>query len=195
MATPNSFDLSKLMTRVDKFSDSDQVEKLKLLAAAIVPYGVIENSTVIEIYRKLEAECGETATPIIARLLDKGGFRQEFVEQLQAVIPARETADVPLLYFTELLVAISDDLGNGDYLRKLKNRIPDSQLGTSRDRISTAVQLFQRLMFEDTIAVEKEIESLTLLAEWLDDIGRRDIAVKVKKEKSARESSKSLQPH
>ena len=190
MATPSSsFELLKLL---NNFSDSDQVEKLRLLAAAIVPYGSIEKSTVIEIYQKLKSECREGAIPIITRLLDRAGFQQKYIEQLQAVVPACETADVPRLYFTELLVAVSDELGKGDYLRKLKNRIPDEQLGVSRDRISTAVQLFQRLLFEDTIALEKEIESLTLLAEWLGDIGRRDIAVKVDREKKEREASKSL---
>ena len=192
MATPGPFDIRKLLTKVDNFSDSDQLEKLRLLATAILPYGKIEkDSTAIEIYTELKNERGEKAIPIITRLLDRAGVRQDLIVQLKK-IPACETADVPLLYFTELLVDISDDLGNGDYLRKLKNRIPDSQLGTSRDRIGTAVQLFQQLIFEQTISFDKEIDSLNLLVEWLGDIGRRDIAAKVKKEK---EMSKSLQPH
>ena len=184
MATPtsSSFDLLKFLTKVDKFSDSDQLERLRLLATAIVPYGTIENSTVIEVYKKLQATCGENAKPIITRLMDKASFRQDFIVQLKTM-PACETANIPLLYFTELLIDISDDLGNGEYLRRLKNRIPDSQLGSSRDRITTAVQLFQQLLLEQTLSFNKEIESLTLLTEWLGDIGRRDIANKVEKEK------------
>ena len=191
MATQSSFDIRKLLTKVDNFSDSDQLEKLRLLATAVLPYGKVgKNSTAIEIYTELDKKYKATATPIITRLLDRAGIRQDLITQLQK-IPACESDDVPLLYFTELLVDISDDLGNGDYLRKLKNRIPDFQLGVSRDRISTAVQLFQQLVFEQTITFSKESESLSLLAEWLGDIGRRDIAVKVEKEKNEREASKS----
>ena len=192
MATSTSFDIRKLLTKVDNFSDLDQLEKLRLLATAVLPYGkVSKNSLAIEIYTELHKKYQAKAPSIITRLLDRAGVRQDLIAQLQK-IPACETDQVPLLYFTELLVDISDDLGNGDYLRKLKNRIPDSQLGVSRDRISTAVQLFQQLIFEETITFKKEIESLTLLAEWLGDIGRRDIAAKVEKEK---ETSKSIQSH
>ena len=195
MASQSSFDIRKLLTKVDNFSDSDQLEKLRLLATAVLPYGKVgKDSTAIEIYTELQTRYKENATPIITRLLDRAGVRQDLITQLQK-IPTCESDEVPLLYFTELLVDISDDLGNGDYLRKLKNRIPDSQIGVSRDRISTAVQLFQQLIFEHTITFDKEIESLSLLAEWLGDIGRRDIAVKVEKEKCEREASKSLQPH
>ena len=188
----SSFDIRKLLTKVDNFSDSDQLEKLRLLATAVLSYGNIgKDSTATEIYTQLRGKYSDNATPIITRLLDRAGAKQDLVTQLQK-IPAVESDEVPLLYFTELLVDIADELGNGEYLKKLKNRIPDSQLGVSRDRISTAVQLFQQLIFQQTITFNKEIESLSLVAEWLGDIGRRDIAVKVEKEKSEREASKSF---
>lgn len=174
----SSFDIRKLLTKVDNFSDSDQLEKLRLLATAVLSYGNIgKDSTATEIYTQLRGKYSDHATPIITRLLDRAGAKQDLVTQLQK-IPAVESDEVPLLYFTELLVDIADELGNGEYLKKLKNRIPDSQLGVSRDRISTAVQLFQQLIFQQTITFNKEIESLSLVAEWLGDIGRRDIAVK-----------------
>ena len=190
--TQSSFDIRKLLTRVDNFSDSDQLEKLRLLATAVLSYGKVgKDSTAIEIYTQLKDKYSDHAIPIITRLLDRAGAKRDFITQLQK-IPAVESDEVPLLYFTELLVDIADELGNGEYLKKLKNRIPDSQLGVSRDRISTAVQLFRQLIFEQTITFSKEIESLSLLAEWMGDIGRRDIAVKVEKEKSEREASKSF---
>ena len=186
----STFDIRKVLTRVDNFSDSDQLEKLRLLATAVLPYGMVgKESTATEIYTQLQGKYSDLATPIITRLLDRAGAKQVFVDQLRE-IPTYASDEVPLLYFTELLVDIADELGNGEYLKKLKNRIPDSQLGVSRDRISTAVQLFQQLIFEQTVTFSKEIESLSLLAEWLGDIGRRDIAVKVEKEKSKREASK-----
>lgn len=190
--TESSLDIRKLLTRVDKFSGSNQLEKLRLLATAVLPYGKVgKDSTAIEIYTQLEGNYKDQATPIITRLLDRAGARQDLVTQLQK-IPAIESDEVPLLYFTELLVDIADELGNGEYLKKLKNRIPDELLGVHRDRISTAVQLFQQLIFEQTITFSKEVESLSLLAEWLGDIGRRDTAVKVEKEKNEREASKSF---
>lgn len=191
MATVGSFDVLKLLTEVDKFSDTDQVEKLRLLAMAVVPYGKIEgpDKRVIEIFKTIEAKHDERAIPIITRLLEKASFRRKFITQLQQQPACETTFLVPDLYFTELLVDVADDLGNGEYLRRLKNRIPDSQLGMSRDRITTAVQLFQQLLFGETLSLKKEMESLTLLAEWLSDIGRQDIANKVEKEKETSKCS------
>jgi hypothetical protein len=190
--TESSLDIRKLLTKVDNLSGSNQLEKLRLLATAILPYGKVgKDSTAIEIYTQLQGKYMDNATPIITRLLDRAGTRQDLITQLQK-IPAIESDEVPLLYFTELLVDIADELGNGEYLKKLKNRIPDELLGVHRDRISTAVQLFQQLIFEQTIAFSKEVESLSQLAEWLGDIGRRDIAVKVEKEKNEKEASKSF---
>jgi hypothetical protein len=190
--TESSLDIRKLLTRVDNFSGSNQLEKLRLLATAVLPYGMVgKDSTAIAIYTQLREKYSNHATPIITRLLDRAGARQDIVTQLQK-IPAIESDEVPLLYFTELLVDIADELGNGEYLNKLKNRIPDELLGVHRDRISTAVQLFQQLIFEQTITFSNEVESLNQLAEWLGDIGRRDIAVKVEKEKNEREASKSF---
>lgn len=176
-----SLETRQLLTKVDKFCDSSQLEKLRLLATAILPYGKIQKSNVIEIYTELQERHRDSATSMIARLLDRASFGQYFIEQLQK-IPACETPDIPLLYFTELLVDISDSLGNGEYFGKLKNRIPDHQLGSSRDGITTAVQLFQQLLHEQTISLDEDLKSLGLLAEWLVDIGRKDIAVKVEKE-------------
>lgn len=182
MDTPSSLDISKLLTEANNFSDSDQKEKMRLLAAAVVPYGKVSQKSVPEIYREIETRRGEVATAIMARLMDKAGFRRKFISQLQRT-PVCESAHMPLLYFTELLVEISDELGNGEYLRRLKNRIPDSQLGTCRENISTAVQLFQQLLFTQTINLEEEVKSLELVQEWLCDIGRIDISRKVEKEK------------
>ena len=182
MATPSSLDIYKLLTEANNFSDSDQKEKMRLLAAAVVPYGKVSQKSVPEIYREIETRRGEVATAIMARLMDKAGFRRKFISQLERT-PTCESDHIPLLYFTELLVEISDELGNGEYLRRLKNRIPDSQLGTCRENISTAVQLFQQLLFTQTINLEEEVKSLELVEEWLRDIGRVDISRKVEKEK------------
>ena len=177
-----AFDISKLLTEVDKFCDGDQMEKLRLLAMAVVPYGMIEDtSTVLDIYRKIETRYHEGATPIFTRMMEKASFRRKYISQLSQQ-QACETEEIPLLYFTEILVEISDELGNAEYLRRLKNRIPEDNLGTSRDRITTAVQLFQKLIFARTISLDEDIKSLEHLSEWLDDIGRQDIAKKVKDE-------------
>ena len=169
-----------MLTEADKFSGSDQLEKLKLLAMAVVPYSLIDGPSVgvVEIYRRIKERHEDGAPAIITRLVDKAGFKKSIVSKLSR-IHSCETPPMPLLYFTELLVEISDDLGHTDSLRRLKNRIPDSQLGASRESISTSVQLFKRLLFEKTISFDEEIKSRKLLSEWLCDVGRRDIASKI----------------
>ena len=169
-----------VLTEADKFSGSDQLEKLKLLAMAVIPYSAIDGPSVgvVEIYRRIKERHEDAAPAIITRLVDRAGFKKSLVSKLSR-IHSCETPPMPLLYFTELLVEISDDLGHTDYLRRLKNRIPDSQLGASREGILTSVQLFKRLLFERTISFDEEIKSLKLLSEWLCDVGRRDIASKI----------------
>ena len=194
MATSDrSFDILKVLTEADKFRDVDQLEKLKLLAMAVIPYSMIDGPSVgvVHIYKKIEARYEGSAPAIITRLLAKAGFRQKHVSQLSG-IPACETALLPHLYFTELLVTISDDLGHGEYFGRLKNRIPDVKLGASRDSISTSVELFKRLLFTNTIGLSKEIQSLRLLSEWLGDVGRQDISSKVREYADERERGESL---
>ena len=194
MATSDrSLDILKVLTEADKFRDADQLEKLKLLAMAVLSYSKIDGPSVgvVDIYHAIQTRYKDSAPAIITRLLDKAGFRQKDVSQLSG-IPACETAPLPHLYFTELLVEISDDLGHGEYFSRLKNRIPDTQLGTSRDSISTSVELFKRLLFTNTISVSNEVESLRLLSGWLGDVGRQDISSKVREYADERERGESL---
>ena len=189
-----SFDVLKILNEADRFSDEDQMEKLRLLATTVFEHGrgygmVADTKSVIEIYTQIRSEHGESATPIMARLMDKAGFKTEYVSRLNE-IPASETKDLPLLYFAELLIDISDELGNGQSLDRLKNRIPERLLGISMERITTAVQLFQQLIFQRTISLDKEIESLQLLSGWLESIHRQDIAKMVKKVEEEKRKSK-----
>lgn len=47
--------------------------------------------------------------------------------------------------------------------------------------IKTPIQLFRRLLQQQTLSVDNEERSLALLYEWLDDIGRLDIVQDIKK--------------
>ena len=187
MATTKGLDLNQVLAKIDNFATSNQVERVRLLAAAVVPYGLVEDSSkkIPEIYREIKSIHKGSSIPLFTRLLRKAGVEPRYVSMLDSFLPATGTTETTEtgLCFTELLVTVSDHLGNNDYLRKLTNRIPEEKLGSTSERIKSSVQLFQRLLHEDTLSLQRKKESLDLLSRWLSDIGRRDIAKLVEEAK------------
>lgn len=173
--------LSVLVT-IGNFGTQDKLERLKLLANAVVPYGQTENvQSVAQMFRVLE-QCGfhGKAPPLLKRMLLKAGYYQHISQLDEHIAPSEESQTLPVLYFHELLIEVADEVGNGDYLRKLVEIIPEAKIGVAAENIRSAVQLFQRLLHEQTISPE-DPSTLYQLARWLRDIGRNDVAGKVQR--------------
>ena len=178
-------DLDKLLNKIDQNATSDQVEKLRLLTAAVTAYGnVSEVKGTPEIYRVVADEFKEesNAIAVFKRLLVCAGYPKRFTEQLNNYTsPSQPTPDMEKLYFYELLVKVANQVGNGEYFRYLRNRIPRSVLDINRDRIPSCVQLFQKLEMNRVLNPSSAAASLTKLEEWLKDINRDDVAEIVRK--------------
>lgn len=176
---PSASQLEKALGDINFVTSSEQLEKLKLLAACVVPSGLILEKNVPEIYHETEKKLAEkaTAVSIYKRLLNKAGISKRHVDKLSTfMIPAQATCDIPNLYFTEVLVSVSDHIGNGESFRDLKNRVPSHRLEVNRDNIPTCVRLFQLLLQKDVLSTSDPNASLILLEEWLKDIYRNDVA-------------------
>ena len=174
--------LQSVLVNIDNFSTQDKLEKLKLLAIAVVPFGQIENvQSVPQIFRVFN-QCGfhGKAVPLLKRMLLKAGYHQRTSQLDEHISPSEESQTLPVLYFHELLIEVADEVGNGDYLRKLVEIIPEAKIGVAAESIKSAVQLFQRLLHEQTICPE-DPNTLYELAQWLRDIGRNDVAGKVQR--------------
>ena len=174
--------LPSVLVTIDNFSTQDKLERLKLLANAVVPYGQTENvQSVPQMFRVLE-QCGfhGIAPPLLKRMLLKAGYYQHTAQLDEHIAPSEESQTLPVLYFHELLIEVADDVGNGDYLRKLVEIIPEVNIGVAAESIQSAVQLFQRLLHEQTISPE-DPSTLYQFAQWLRDIGRNDVAGKVQR--------------
>ena len=186
MATKEGLEPNQVLTTISRFTSPEQLEKLRFLAAAVVPSGLVENSSkkIPEIYREIKRIHKGSSIPLFARLLRKAGVDYDRVSQLDIFAPATEanaTTDEEYLSdlnFIELLVCVSDHLGNLKYLRRLANHI-EHKLGTLPENIKSAVQLFQILLHEGTLSLKRKEESLGLLSSWLGEIGRRDIVTDV----------------
>ena len=172
--------LQSVLVTIGNFSTPDKLEKLKLLANAVVPYGQIENmQSVPQLFRVLE-ECGfhGKAVPLLKRMLVKAGYYQHTSQLDEHISPSEESQTLPVLYFHERLIEVADEVGNEDYLRKLVEIIPEAKIGVAAESIKSAVQLFQRLLHKQTINPE-DPNTLYELAQWLRVIGRNDVAEKV----------------
>ena len=174
-------ELKKALGDIDFITSSEQLEKLKLLAASVVPFGWVEDDKkkVPEIYREIKKKLTEqaNAVAIYKRLLSKAGISKKHVDKLATfMIPAQDICDLPNLYFTEVLVDVADHIGNGESFRYLKNRVPDDRLEVDHDRIQTCVRLFQILLQKDVLDTTDPKTSLGLLEGWLKDIHRNDVA-------------------
>ena len=174
--------LPSVLVAIGNFSTQDKLERLKLLANAVVPYGQTENvQSVTQMFRVLE-QCGfhGIALPLLKRMLLKAGYYQHTSQLDEHIAPSEESQTLPVQYFHELLIEVADEVGDGDYLRKLVEIIPDAKIGVAAENIWSAVQLFQRLLHEQTISPE-DPSTLYELAHWLRDIGRNDVAENVQR--------------
>ena len=174
-----SHTLQSALLAIEKFSHESDQEKLRLLATAVLPYGQIEDlKGVPELFRHLkQCEFSENAVKLLQRMLSKAGFKSEHVSLLNEHAGAN-SQQLPDMFFQELLISVADELGDGEYLRKLVYVIPEEKIGIAPTKVKSAVHLFQRLLHEQTISAE-DLSTLNDLAKWLQDIGRKDIAKKL----------------
>ena len=179
MSQPSRTLQSALMA-IERFSHESNREKLKLLATAVLPYGQIEDlKGVPELFRRLkQSEYSENAVKLLQRMLSKAGIKSEHVSQLNEHAEAN-SEQLPDMFFQELLISVADELGNGEYLQNLVYVIPEEKIGIAPSNIKSAVHLFQRLLHEQTIS-EEDLSTLNDLAQWLQEIGRKDIAKKLR---------------
>ena len=179
--------LSKVLTHIDKFLSPDHLDKLSFLAETVVSIGIIEDADSIhKIQREIENHQGITkkrSVVLLKKFLEVIGY-VKFGKELDPVIQALDGSCSLLspkkLYLYEICIIVCDELGKRSF-SQLLYRIPDEELGGHRDRIKTPVQLFRRLLRQQTLSVDKEEESIELLCDWLVDIGRLDIKKDVEK--------------
>ena len=178
MSQPSRTLESALLT-IERFSHESNQEKLRLLATAVLPYGQIEDlKGVPEFFQRLkQCEFSENAVELLQRMLSKAGFKTEHVSLLNEHAAAN-TQQLPDMFFQELLISVADQLGDGEYLRNLVYVIPEEKIGIAPRNVKSAVHLLQRLLHEQTISTE-DLSTLKDLAQWLEEIGRKDIAKKL----------------
>lgn len=176
---------AKILTKIDNFLSQEHLEKLCFLVETVLPYGSVDQAdSILTIQRALEShtKIGRNGSIILLRRFLEIIGCIKFSRQLNPLIDPSEHSQyqpsLQKLYLYEILVLVCDSLGEKSFIR-LKSRIPDVQLGAHRDRVKTSVQLFKRLLQQQTLSVSKEDESLKLLNEWLTDIGRLDIVQEI----------------
>ena len=177
---------ARILSRLDDCFSEEHLEKLFFLAETVLSRTVLEEvDSVVEIHRKLETYTGcnrNTSLKLLQRFLETIGCIA-YSHQLEPLIdrsaPGYSHLPLQKLYLYEILVLVCNNLDKRSFSR-LKNRIPDSQLGANRDRIKTSIQLFKKLLEKQTLSEISERKSLDLLMGWLDDIGRRDIVQLIK---------------
>ena len=173
--------LSSVLVKIDKYATDSDREKLYLLATAVIPYGQVETlKGVPELFQCLKGtQFSENAVKLLQRMLSKAGFRSDHVSLLDEHVtkPRDNVPQLPDMKLQELLISVADELGNGKYLRQLLYVIPEEKIGVSPGTINSAVQLFQRLLHEQTISADNQ-RTLDDLAQWLQEVGRKDIAKK-----------------
>ena len=175
--------LQSVLVKIDRFAkDSDQ-EKLRFLASAVLPYGTVEKvQGVPELYRCLlkHESVSNNAVELLQRMLSKAAFKSKDVSLLDEHVakPRADFQQFPDMQFHELLISVADELGNGEYLRKLLYVIPEEKIGVAPDSIKSAVHLFQRLLHQRTISADNHSD----LEEWLQDIGRPEMLTAVQKQ-------------
>jgi len=167
--------LESVLGSIDTFANDCDLEKLRFLASAVVPYGVVENvEGVPELFQCLKKQgFTKDAVDLMQQMLSKAGFRSDHVSLLDEHIKA-DFQKPPVMLFREKIISVADELGNRTYLRALVNIIPENEIGVARDRIKSAIQLFQHLLHKHTISANNHEN----LVKWLQDIGRNDIVRK-----------------
>ena len=156
--------LQSVLVTIGNFSTPDKLEKLKLLANAVVPYGQIENmQSVPQLFRVLE-ECGfhGKAVPLLKRMLVKAGYYQHTSQLDEHISPSEESQTLPVLYFHERLIEVADEVGNEDYLRKLVEIIPEAKIGVAAESIKSAVQLYSVYYISRQSILKTRIHSMNL---------------------------------
>ena len=170
-----------MLSHIDKYLTKEHREKLCFLAETVLPYSAVEEADSIHaVQRALERHVGRNGSLVLLKQFLESLCLVRFAKQLSSLIDPNGHEYIPplttlnKLYLYGIMIMVCDNLGE-DSFRRLKNRIPDSQLGAHRDEIATSVQLFKMLLQQQTLSVSKESDSLKLLSEWLEDIGRADI--------------------
>lgn len=182
-----STSLLKLLTRIDRFLSPEHQDKLCFLAETVASFGSIEGAdSIVKIQREIQNQQGiskKRSIVLLKQFLEVIGY-VKFSNELDPIIDAIDERCSLLppkkLYLYEICMMVCDELGRASF-SQLKHRIPDEQLGVHRDKIKAPVQLFRRLLRQQTLSVDNEEQSLKLLCEWLDDIGRLDIVQGIKK--------------
>jgi hypothetical protein len=179
--------LPKVLTHIDKYLSPDQLDKLCFLAETVVSIGSIEDADSIhQIQKEIQKQQGiseKRSLVLLKKFLEDIGyvrFGQELDPIIDGISGSCSLLPPKKLYLYEISMIVCDELGKKSF-SQLKHRIPDDQLGGHRDRIKTPVQLFKRLLRQQTLSVDREEASLELLYEWLEDIGRLDIVQDIKK--------------
>ena len=168
----------KVLTDVNKYLSSEDLEKLSFLAETVIPFRTVESlKSLLDIETSLDQlEEGNASIVILKRFLNIVHL-PKYSRQLETLLSSADTYTFPSpkkLYFYELVILVCNNLGT-EYFKRLKDRIPTVQLGSNKESITTPVMLFRKLIQSNTLNFEEEQESLTLLKVWLDDIGRKDI--------------------
>ncbi len=178
--------LNGIVNTIDRNASDDDLEKLRLLAAAVLPFEVVEDRSkrTYELYKAVLKECESepNAVAMFKRLLKGAGYARRFVEQLTPfTVGSQPSSDLNKLYFYELLVEVANEIGNLDDFRYLKNSIPQSMLDINRDNIKTCIQLFLIMEQKRILDPSNVVSTLTRLEGWLKGIHRNDVAEIVRK--------------
>lgn len=183
-------DLEKVLLEIELNTSQVQLEKLRLLVSAVIPFGLVESKSLQELFRAID-KSPEVSDAVILfrRFLSKTGLSQaQLVNLTPFMTPAQERGDLPRLYFHELLIEVADHVGDGEFFKRLRNRVPRAMLNMVRDdnTIPNCVRLLQILLHKNVFIVDQydhQEHSLSLLEEWLTDIGRKDVAMIVERRK------------
>ncbi len=175
-----------IVNKIDQHASDDDLEKLRLLAAAILPYKIAEDLSkkTYDLYQAVfnKYENESNAVAVFKRLLKGAGYAKRHVEELtQFTVGSQPSPDLDKLYFYELLVQVADEVGNLEDFRYLKNHIPRDLLDINRDKIKTCVQLFLIMVHKRILDPSSVVSTLTRLEKWLKEIHRDDAAEIVKK--------------
>ena len=179
MAESIEFELRKLLGNIDARLASTQIEKICFLAESVLPYASVDNvsNSVHSVQQVMETHLGRNVSLVLLKRFLNNVGAIKFSTDLEPFVNEHGVVlRYPKLYFYEVIVMVIENLGRESF-RRLKNLIPDSQLGVNMDRITTEIELFRRLLQKQILSDLRERESLSELKKWLECIGRSDIVV------------------
>lgn len=175
--------LRTVLSDIDRFKTPREFRNLVILAEAIVPLSTLETvDSVPDLFNCLRNRgLKETkALAVLKRMLEKAYFNHRYVVKLKRFIAEEdETQEHSELLFRELIVLVSNKLGDGESLRSLLHLITDEQVGKPRQLVATAPELFHRLIHAEVIT-PRQPQTLDQLQDWMVEIGRSDIASDIK---------------